>query len=76
MGRVTTCDGTGVPIADDTPKTGAYGHQYCEEARPIAEKYLADLDAIHTECAVAFQSKLDALRAEARKSLLQLPDEP
>ena len=74
--KATTCDGTGVIIPDDTPTTGPYRHQYCDEARPIAERYLRELDEIHTEAASEFQSKLNRLREEARKVLAQLPDEP
>lgn len=74
--RATTCDGTGVLIPEDTPTTGAFGAQYCDDARVIAEKYLSDVHALHTECAEMFQAKLDALRQEARKELQILPDEP
>jgi hypothetical protein len=76
VAKITTCDGTGVAIPDDTPTTGAFQHQYCIEARPIAEKYLADVDELHTRCADMFKIGLELLREEARKSLNQLPDLP
>jgi hypothetical protein len=75
MATVTTCDGTGVQIPVDTPTTGIFGHQYSDDARPIAEKYLAELDLLHTEAARAFQAKLDALRTVYRHQLRELPDD-
>jgi len=75
MGTRTTCDGTGVEIPDDTPPTGLHGRQYSDDARQIAEAYLAELDAIHTESAVAFQAKLTVLRAKYRVQLIELPDD-
>lgn len=76
MATTTTCDGTGIPIPNDTPVTGHFGHQYCDEARAIAEKYLADLDELHTRKAQEFQAELADLRARYREQLKQLPDEP
>lgn len=75
MAKVTTCDGTGVEIPDSTPVTGQFGHQYSDDARPIAEKYLADLDELHTETARVFQEKLGALRERYRERLRELPDD-
>jgi hypothetical protein len=75
MATITTCDGTGVEIPADTPTTGLFGHQYSEEARPIAEKYLAELDDLHTSAAIAFKNGLDSLRARYREQLRELPDD-
>lgn len=74
MGTRTTCDGSGVEIAADTPTTGLHGKQYSEETRSLAEAYLAELDAIHTESATAFMAKLTELRAKYQGQLLELPD--
>lgn len=76
MARVTTCDGTGIEIPEDTPVTGDFDHQYCDAARPIAEKYLEDLDNLHTRHAQSFQAELDDLRRLYREQLRQLPDDP
>lgn len=76
MAKITTCDGTGVPIPEDTPATGIFGHQYSDDARPIAEKYLLDLDELHSRTAQRFQTELAELRALYREKLQQLPDEP
>lgn len=76
MARITTCDGTGVEIPDDTPTTGHFGHQYCESARIVAEQYLADLDALHTKAAERFQAELTDLKSLYREKLKELPDEP
>lgn len=76
MGTRTTCDGTGVEIPEETPTTGHFGHQYSDEARLVAEEYLKRVDELHTEAAKAFQAALDALRAEYREKLHELPDAP
>lgn len=76
MAKTTSCDGTGVAIPDDTPATGHFGKQYSDAARPIAEKYLAGVDELHTETATVFQAKLDDLRARYREQLRELPDAP
>jgi len=70
------CDGTGVEIPDDTPVTGMHGKQYSDDARPIAEAYLRELDEIHSEAAIAFQAKIIALRDKFRPQLKELPDDP
>ena len=75
MGRILTCDGTGVPIPDDTPTTGDLGRQYSDEARPIAQAYLDERDAIHTEHAEKFEAALEALRVKYRPQLAGLPDD-
>ena len=75
MARVTTCDGTGAEIPEETPTTGLFGHQYSDEARPIAEEYLAALDALHSESATTFTAKLGELRAKYRSQLRELPDD-
>jgi hypothetical protein len=75
MATRTTCDGTGVVISDDTPVTGIMGHQYCDDARPVAEMYLADVSELHTKHAQAFTLELQELRARYREKLSQLPDE-
>lgn len=75
MARVTTCDGTGVEIPNDTPTTGLFGHQYCPEARAIAEKYLEELNALQQQQAAAFESALHTLRSSYRDKLYQLPDD-
>lgn len=76
MAKVTTCDGTGIEIPEDTPFTGEFEHQYCPAARHFAEKYLEDLDNLHTKHAEAFQLELDDLRKLYREHLRQLPDDP
>lgn len=76
MALTNTCDGTGVEIAPDTPTTGVFGKQYCEAARPIAEQYLAAVDALHTETARDFEEKLAHLRTMYREQLRELPDQP
>lgn len=73
MATNTICDGTGVEIPEDTPPTGLFGRQYSEGARPLAEKYLEELNALHTAAAESFQAQLDALRARYRH-LRTLPD--
>lgn len=75
MAKKTTCDGTGVEIPDETPTTGFFGHQYCDEARSIAQKYLEEIDALHLECAIAFQLSLGRIRDSYREKLQQLPDD-
>jgi len=75
MARATTCDGTGAQIPDDTPSTGLFGHQYSDEARPVAEGYLRELDALHTAASATFQRGLAELRDRYRAKLNTLPDE-
>ena len=75
MGVRTTCDGTGVPIPGDSPTTGLFGHQYCPEAREIAEKYLEEVDTLHSAMAETFGTALSEIRARYKQDLLQLPDE-
>lgn len=75
MAKATTCDGTGTPIPDDTPATGLFGHQYSDEARPIAEEYLREVNDLHTTTAAAFQRTLEAIRDRYRAQLRSLPDE-
>ena len=75
MARSTTCDATGVTIPEDTPTTGIFGHQYCDSARPLAEKYLEDLHDLHTRHAVAMQAELDEMRALYREKIATLPDD-
>lgn len=70
------CDGNGTEIAPDTPCTGNFGHQYCDELRPVAENYLADLNALHTRCAERFTLELSELRALYHEKLAELPDAP
>lgn len=74
MARATTCDGTGATIPDDTPATGYWGHQYSDAARPVAEEYLRELNALHTRAARDFMDQLDALRARYHEKLTTLPD--
>lgn len=76
MARKSICDGTGDEIPDDAPVTGRYGRQYSDSARVIAAQYLTDLDALHTECAADFQTKMDRLRRQYKRQLRKLPDEP
>jgi hypothetical protein len=76
MGTRTTCDGTGVEIPADTPTTGHFGHQYCDDARGVATEYLAAVNQLHTDIAAMFQERLDLLRAQYRERLTQLPDDP
>ncbi len=75
MSVLNHCDATGVEIPEDTPTTGHHGRQYSDEARPIAEQYLRELDEIHTVFAVAFQAKLTELRAKYREKIRELPDD-
>jgi hypothetical protein len=75
MAKVTTCDGLGVPIAEETPTTGLFGHQYCDEARPIAEEYLKAVDDLHTRLSEEFASEMAKIRSAYRLKLIQLPDE-
>lgn len=75
MGLKNICDGTGVEIAADTQVTGMFGHQYCDEARQIAEAYLAELNNLHTAMASKFQADLDSLREKYHEQLGVLPDE-
>ena len=74
MAKITTCDGTGVEIPADTPPTGHFGHQYSDEARPIAQAYLDAVDAVHTEVAELFAERLASLRASYGERLRELPD--
>lgn len=76
MGAKTVCDGTGVEIPDETPNTGIFGHQYCDEARPIAEEYLAKVSELHTQVAAQFKASLEDLRDTYRAKLRELPDQP
>lgn len=76
MAKKNFCDGTGLEIPEDTPTTGHFGRQYCNPARIEAEKYLAELDALHTEAAQFYESKREELRARYRAELQHLPDEP
>lgn len=76
MGTQTTCDGNGTPIPADTPTTGAFGRQYCDELRPVAEAYLADVDALHTKTAEAFIAQLKDIRSLYADKLRELPDAP
>jgi hypothetical protein len=75
VGAISVCDGTGEPLKDGTPVTGLLGKQYCDEARVIAEQYLADLNALHTESAITFMNRLTSLRAIYHEKLRKLPDE-
>jgi len=75
MATINTCDGTGVPIPDSTPVTGVLGNQYCDDARPLAQKYLDDLNDLHTQVAQQFQTRLNELRAAYHEKLKKLPDE-
>lgn len=76
MAKKTTCDGTGIEIPEETPTTGHFGHQYSEEARPIAEEYLKEVDDLHTKAARFFEEGLAVLRGAYRERLAQLPDDP
>ena len=76
MATINTCDGNGSPIPADTPCTGSFGKQYCDELRPVAEKYLADLNALHTRNAERFTLELSELRALYHEKLAELPDAP
>ncbi len=76
MATITTCDGTGVEIPNGTLATGYFGHKYSDEARPIAEEYLAELNALHARSASAFTAELATLRARYSEKLRQLPDLP
>lgn len=55
------CDATGEEIAVDAQVTGPYGRQYADCIRPLAERYL---------------SELNDLRRSYRRVLSQLPDDP
>lgn len=76
MAKINACDGNGTPIPDDAPTTGPFGRQYCDELRPVAEKYLEDLNALHTRVAEAFKLELADLRASYADKLQSLPDTP
>lgn len=76
MATITTCDGNGTEIPADTPTTGPFGHQYSDAMRPIAEKYLVDLNDLHTQLAAAFKAGLEDLRNQYREKLRELPDAP
>lgn len=76
MATRNICDGTGVEIPEETPTTGHFGKQYCDEARPLADEYLAKLDKMHTAAAEKWSADLAALKAEYRPLLTSLPDEP
>ncbi len=75
MGTQTLCDGIGIAIPEDTPVTGLFSHQYSDAARPDAQAYLDELDALHTKHAAAFAIELAELRAKYRERLMILPDE-
>lgn len=76
MATKNFCDGTGLEIPDDTPTTGVFKRQYCNPARIEAEKYLAELDELHTWAAQLYEAKREELRARYRAELQHLPDEP
>ena len=76
MASTTVCDGNGSTIPPDTPVSGPCGHQYCDELRPTAEAYMADLNALHTEMATSFKLRMEELRSLYREKLNELPDTP
>lgn len=76
MGSITTCDGSGVEISPESPKTGHFDRVYSEEMRPIAENYLCKVDDLHTRMATQFTDELALIRATYREKLKFLPDEP
>lgn len=76
MAKITTCDGNGTEIAEDTPTTGMFGHQYCDEMRPVAEAYMAALSDLHARHAEKFTAELTEIRAHYKAKLRELPDQP
>ncbi len=76
MATACVCDGNGSTIATDTPATGPYGRQYCDDLRPLAEKYLQEANDLHTALAEAYKADLATLREQYRDKLQNLPDTP